>query len=408
MPQLQTPPLSLYIHLPWCISKCPYCDFNSHALKDQLPEAGYVDSLIADLDQDLELGENTELETVFLGGGTPSLFSPAAISRILTAVRDRFDCSAGFEVTLEVNPGTHERGRFEAYVVAGVNRVSLGVQSFSDARLALLGRIHTATEAIAAATEARKAGIATLNLDVMFGLPGQSVAEAVADVEQAIELEPDHLSHYQLTLEPGTSFYKQPPALPDEEAAFEMTETTGRVLEAAGFKQYEVSAWARPRKQCRHNLNCWQFGDYLGIGAGAHGKLTDPHSGRILRLVKRRNPATYMKTATTEKRLESITAVGNADRAFEYLLNALRLRSGFSRGAFEARTGLSLAEIRPALTEAGRRRLLRRVGDRWLPTDLGYRFLNDLQALFLPAGTPAGADQPEVRLNPGHRQISCR
>ena len=391
MPQLVTPPLSLYIHLPWCISKCPYCDFNSHALKDQLPEADYVDSLIADLDQDLELLENLKLETVFLGGGTPSLFSPSAIARVLDAVQDRFDCSVGLEVTLEVNPGTHERGRFEGYVAAGVNRVSLGVQSFSDVQLSALGRIHTATEAIAAALEARQAGIAVLNLDLMCALPGQNVAGAVADIEQALELQPDHLSHYQLTLEPGTSFYKKPPVLPDEETAFEMTEATKTVLQTAGFEQYEVSAWARPRKRCRHNLNYWQFGDYLGIGAGAHGKLTDPRSGRTLRLVKRRNPAAYMRSAATAERLESIGAVREADKAFEFLLNALRLKAGFSRNLFETRTGLPLASIREALAEAERRQMLRQAGAWWVPTDLGYRFLNDLEALFLPVETPTMA-----------------
>ncbi len=389
MPHLTSPPLSLYIHLPWCISKCPYCDFNSHALKGKLPEADYVDSLIADLDQDLKLLECRKLESVFLGGGTPSLFSPAAISRVLNAVHDRFDCGVEFEVTLEVNPGTHERGRFKAYVSAGVNRVSLGVQSFSDTKLSALGRIHTAAESISAAAEARMAGIAALNVDLMFALPGQIVAEAVADIRQALELQPDHLSHYQLTLEPGTSFYKKPPVLPDEDTAFEMTKAARKVLEAAGFEQYEISAWARPGNRCRHNLNYWQFGDYLGIGAGAHSKLTDPRSGRILRMVKRRNPVAYLRSAATDERLESIGGVPEADRAFEFLLNSLRLKTGFTRDIFEARTGLALAEINAALTEARDRRLLRQSGDRWLPTDLGYRFLNDLQALFLPPATPA-------------------
>ncbi len=393
MPLLVPPPLSLYIHLPWCISKCPYCDFNSHQLKNELPASEYVAALIADLDQDLKFLECRQLESVFLGGGTPSLFSPSAISRVLNAVHDRFDCNVGFEVTLEVNPGTHESGRIDGYVAAGVNRVSLGVQSFSDAKLSALGRIHTAAESIGAAAEVRKAGIASLNLDVMFALPGQNVAEAVADIRQALELWPDHLSHYQLTLEPGTSFYKKPPVLPDEETAFEMAEATRTVLETAGFEQYEISAWARPGHRCRHNLNYWQFGDYLGIGAGAHSKLTDPRSGRILRMIKRRNPAAYLRSAATGERLETIGTVPEADRPFEFLLNALRLKTGFSRDLFETRTGLPLASIREALAEAERRQMLRQAGQWWVPTDLGYRFLNDLQALFLPPEPLAAVEE---------------
>lgn len=384
-------PLSLYLHLPWCVRKCPYCDFNSHRAGDEPPLDRYVDALIADLDAETARAAGRPLVSVFIGGGTPSLFSGAQIARILDAVAARFSLAADTEITLEANPGTVERGRFAAYRAAGVNRISLGAQSFDDASLAALGRIHTAAETRAAVDEARRAGLDNLNLDVMFALPGQSVAGAVADVTAALALAPAHVSHYQLTLEPNTRFYHAPPALPDADAAWEMQELCHEALAAGGYRRYEVSAFARADRECRHNLNYWEFGDYLAAGAGAHGKITDA-AGVVRRYAKPASPRAWMEAALAGRTAAAAAPVATGELPFEYLLNALRLIRGFSTADFEARTGLGPAALEPGLTLARRRGLIASYEAGGLrPTALGMRFLNDLQALFLPSsGAAAG------------------
>jgi oxygen-independent coproporphyrinogen-3 oxidase len=390
MASLQTPPLGLYVHLPWCVKKCPYCDFNSHPLRFDLPENAYVEVLLRDLEIELEHAHNRLIKSVFFGGGTPSLFSAASIGRVLGAASAALARDA--EITLEANPGTVEHGAFAAYRAAGVNRLSLGAQSFHAESLRRIGRIHGPAEIIHAVEEARVAGIENVNFDLMYGLPEQSTAEALADVGQAIALAPAHISHYQLTLEPQTAFAKHPPQLPDDETVWTMQEECQAALAHAGFVQYEVSAYARAGRTCRHNLNYWRYGDYLGIGAGAHGKLTDARSNRIVRRAKLRHPTRYMQTAGSAAAVASETAVEGADRAFEFMLNALRLNAGFKSETFSARTGLALADVEPGLSEALVRGLLAREDDRFYPTARGRRFLNDLQALFLPCqSAQAGA-----------------
>jgi oxygen-independent coproporphyrinogen-3 oxidase len=381
-------PLSLYLHLPWCVRKCPYCDFNSHAAGNDPPLERYVDALTAELDAEAARAGGRPLVSVFLGGGTPSLFSGEQIGRLLEAVAARFTLPADAEITLEANPGTVERGRFAAYRAAGVNRVSLGAQSFDDARLAALGRVHTAAETRAAVEEARRAGLDNLNLDVMFALPGQGVAGALADVSAALALEPAHVSHYQLTLEPNTRFHHAPPPLPDAETAWEMQERCHEALAAAGYRRYEVSAFARPGRECRHNLNYWEFGDYLAAGAGAHGKITGP-DGVVRRYARPASPRAWMEAALAGRAAEPApVAVG--DLPFEYMLNVLRLTRGFATADFEARTGLGAAALEPGLAAARRRGLIASGEAGGLrPTPLGMRFLNDLQALFLPSSGAA-------------------
>jgi oxygen-independent coproporphyrinogen-3 oxidase len=378
---LQLPPLSLYIHLPWCVRKCPYCDFNSHAMPDRIPQKEYVDALLADLDRDLPFVTGRTLTSVFFGGGTPSLFTPEEIGRVLEGVRSRFGCDADLEVTLEANPGTIEHGRFAGYRAAGVNRVSLGAQSFNAQHLQLLGRIHGATDIPRAVDELALAGLDNFNLDLMYGLPEQTTAQAVADLETALALAPAHISHYQLTLEPGTVFYHRPPRLPDDDATWEMQTSCQDLLAARGYEQYEVSAYAKAGRQCRHNLNYWRFGDYLGIGAGAHGKLTLLREARVVRTVRRRQPRDYL---SERERPVDMTDVATRDLPFEFMLNALRLTDGFEMAWFEERTGLLRTELESALQLADGRGLLCRRGDAWTPTSLGKRFLNDLQAMFLP------------------------
>ncbi|HKL64368.1 MAG TPA: radical SAM family heme chaperone HemW [Woeseiaceae bacterium] len=381
-------PLSLYLHLPWCVSKCPYCDFNSHPAGNDPPLERYVDALIAELDTEAIRAGGRPLVSVFLGGGTPSLFSGEQIGRLLEAVAARFTLPADAEITLEANPGTVERGRFAAYRAAGVNRVSLGAQSFDDASLAALGRIHTAAETRAAVEEARRAGLDNVNLDLMFALPGQSVAGALADTSAALALGPAHVSHYQLTLEPNTRFYHAPPPLPDAETAWQMQERCHEALAAAGYRRYEVSAFARPGRECRHNLNYWEFGDYLAAGAGAHGKITDP-DGTVCRYARPASPRAWMEAALAGRAAEAVP-VAAGDLAFEYLLNALRLTRGFATADFEARTGLGPAALEPGLSAARRRGLIGcGEGGDLRPTPLGMRFLNDLQALFLPSAGAA-------------------
>jgi oxygen-independent coproporphyrinogen-3 oxidase len=387
---LRPPPLALYVHLPWCVRKCPYCDFNSHPAPERLPQTEYVDALLEDLENDLDAVEGRRLRSVFFGGGTPSLFSPAEIERFLTGVRARIAFEPQVEVTLEANPGAVERGGFAQYRDAGVNRVSLGAQSFDDRHLHALGRIHRADDVARAVEELASAGLENFNLDLMYALPGQTVEQAVRDVEAAIALSPAHISHYQLTLEPGTVFYHRPPPLPDADAAWRMQVDCQALLAERGYVQYEVSAYAPPDRRCEHNLNYWRFGDYLGVGAGAHGKLT--LADRIIRTVRVRQPREYLRRPRAERVGERFV-VAPAELPFEYMLNVLRLREGFDRRSFEERTGLPIGAIEAELASAVRRGLLEQYGgERWRPTELGQRFLNDLQALFLPDPAPAGSE----------------
>jgi oxygen-independent coproporphyrinogen-3 oxidase len=384
--RLATPPLALYIHLPWCVAKCPYCDFNSHVHTGVLPERQYVAALLADLETDLERVPGRSVETVFIGGGTPSLFDPSSIAALLEGVRERVAVAPGAEVTLEANPGTVEHGHFAGYRDAGVNRVSLGAQSFGARQLALLGRIHEAADTVRSVVELDAAGLGNFNLDLMYALPEQGVDGAVDDLERALALGPRHLSHYQLSLEPGTVFYTRPPPLPDEDLAAEIEAATHARLADAGFVRYEISAWSRPGDECRHNLNYWNFGDYLGIGAGAHGKLTDAVTDRILRTEKHKQPREYLERSAAGALLGPIAPVPPSARPFEYLLNALRLVRGFSGAHFEAATGLPITVIDAPLATAFGRGLLAPTADGWQPTPLGLRFLNDLQGLFLASG----------------------
>ena len=378
---LIAPPLSLYVHFPWCVRKCPYCDFNSHTLHGELPQDRYVEALERDLEAQAAHVRGRHLSSVFLGGGTPSLFAPSAIERVLAAARREFATAEPFEVTLEANPGTIERGRFAEYAAAGINRVSIGAQSFDPQALKALGRIHSPGDTIRAAAELHAAGLTNFNLDLMYALPGQTPAGAVSDIEQALALAPAHLSHYQLTIEPGTVFAAAPPTLPvDDLAAAMLTECRDR-LQAAGFEHYEVSAYARAGARCRHNLNYWTFGDYLGIGAGAHGKITHASSQAITRTVQLREPRRYL--AADPRALER-KQVAAADLPFEFMLNALRLHDGFDMQVFEERTGLDRESIRAAMQQLEARGLLESQGTRHRPTPRGMQFLNDVLLDFLP------------------------
>jgi len=379
MSRLITPPLSLYLHFPWCVRKCPYCDFNSYTLHGGLEENRYLEALEQDLESQSAQVAGREVISIFMGGGTPSLFSPSAIARVLGATRRHLAVAADVEVTMEANPGTIERGRFAEYRAAGVNRVSLGAQSFDAQRLLTLGRIHSPDETRRAAEELHAAGLANFNLDLMYALPGQDVAAALSDVEAAIALAPTHLSHYQLTLEPGTVFAAQPPDLPGDDTAAEILAVCGDRLAAAGFAQYEVSGYAQTGRQCRHNLNYWTFGDYLGVGAGAHGKLTFPGSGSIVRTTQAREPRRYLAApaALTRKNVPA------ADLPFEFMLNALRLVAGFEVETFVQRTGLEWNVIAPQVESLVARQLLVVQGTRLLTTLVGLRFLNDLLLSFL-------------------------
>ncbi len=377
---LLTPPLSLYLHFPWCVSKCPYCDFNSHALRGPLDEERYVAALESDLQAQSAALAGRALVSIFLGGGTPSLFSPRAIARVLATARTCLAATPDLEVTMEANPGTIERGRFAEYLAAGVTRVSLGAQSFDDASLRALGRIHSSDETRRAAAELHAAGLTNFNLDLMYGLPGQTLQQALADMQAALALAPAHISHYQLTLEPGTVFAAQRPVLPDDELAAQMLEACMQCLEDAGFARYEVSAYAKPARRCRHNLNYWSFGDYLGAGAGAHGKLSLPESGCVVRTVHAREPRRYLAhcAAVTARR------VPRADLPFEFMLNALRLVAGFERALFESRTGLAWEVVTGPLAQLASRGLVHNDGSQWRATPHGMRFLNDVLLHFLP------------------------
>jgi putative oxygen-independent coproporphyrinogen III oxidase len=383
MSPLVTPPLSLYLHFPWCVRKCPYCDFNSYTLHGELAEDRYIDALECDIRSQSTEVTGREIISIFLGGGTPSLFSPNAIARVLNAARKYLTVAKDVEVTMEANPGTIERGRFAEYRAAGVNRVSLGAQSFNAQRLETLGRIHSPDETRRAAEELHTAGISNFNLDLMYALPGQDVAEALKDVEAAIALAPTHLSHYQLTLEAGTVFAAQPPDLPSDDAAAEMLSACGERLAAAGFAQYEVSGYAQPGRQCRHNLNYWTFGDYLGVGAGAHGKLTVAPK-TIVRTVQAREPRRFLAAVPDALTRKNVPA---PDLPFEFMLNALRLVDGFEIRTFVERTGLEWKQVAPQVDALVNRKLLIVQGTRLLPTVTGLRFLNDMLLSFL-AETP--------------------
>jgi len=395
---LSAPPLALYLHFPWCVRKCPYCDFNSHTLQGELPQQAYLAALLADLDVQRPQVGARPIVSLFLGGGTPSLFAPEALGRLFEQVRARVVVVPDAEITLEANPGTIERGRFADYRAAGINRVSLGAQSFAAAQLETLGRIHSAQDTHVAVAELRAAGIDNFNLDLMYALPGQDLAGALSDLRTAIGLEPAHISHYQLTMEPGTVFGGRPPkGLPDDELSFTMQQACQAELAAAGYMQYETSAYARAGVQCVHNLNYWRFGDYLGVGAGAHGKLTrvavdavaaaDTGGAQvgITRTVREREPRRYLARGHAEA--PPTTAVAHADLPFEFMMNALRLVEGFGEDLFETRTGLAWSELSAPLVRLGERGLLESIpGNRsgWRPTELGQRFLNDAIAEFLP------------------------
>lgn len=384
---IEPPPLALYIHTPWCVRKCPYCDFNSHAADRSPPFDRYVDQLLADLDMELrEPAAQRPLSSIFIGGGTPSLFPGPAIRTLLDGIRARARLAPEIEITLEANPGAADAHRFGAYRVAGVNRLSIGVQSLSDRQLARLGRIHRAAEARAAVAAARTAGFDNLNLDMMFALPDQTLSEAAADLDALIEVEPEHVSYYQLTLEPKTDFYAHPPALPDGDLAADLAAQGLERLSQAGYPQYEVSAYSRAQRQCRHNLNYWRFGDYLGIGAGAHGKLTvsTEESGgwRIRRSVKDPRPRNYLE-ATSELLLGSRSELTEQDGVCEFALNAMRLTQGFEPGLFSQTTGQPIARIADRLERAAADGLLILSTDRIRPTRLGRDFLDDLVSRFL-------------------------
>jgi putative oxygen-independent coproporphyrinogen III oxidase len=384
---LIAPPLALYVHMPWCVKKCPYCDFNSHGLRGEPPYPAYVDTLLADLDADrADFGnalDGRPIVSVFFGGGTPSLFSPELIARFLDGARARLPFAAECEVTLETNPGTVEHGRFDGYLAAGVNRISFGIQSFDDSKLKRLGRIHSAKEAEAAVKSAQDAGLDNINLDLMYALPEQTLDGALADVDRAVALRPAHISHYQLTLEPNTVFAAHPPPLPDDDAAWAMQEACEARLAEAGYTQYEISAYALPGRRCEHNLNYWRFGDYLGIGAGAHGKLTDTAEGAVFRRWKTRHPNAYLEAAGGPARVGGHATVAPGELPFEYMLNALRLIDGVPAEDFPARTGLPLQHIAARLAEGRRRSWLETDPQRLGTTALGQRFLNDVIASFL-------------------------
>jgi oxygen-independent coproporphyrinogen-3 oxidase len=383
------PPLSLYIHLPWCLKKCPYCDFNSHALKNEtqdgpsdLPEDRYIDTLIRDLEESLPLIWGRSIHTIFMGGGTPSLFSPNSVERLISSVRSRLVLLPGCEITLEANPGTFERDRFKAFKDAGVTRLSLGVQSFNDQALKALGRVHDSEQAKAAAKEASEV-FETFNLDLMYALPNQSVDDLIVDLKTALSFKPTHLSIYHLTLEPNTVFAKYPPEhLPSEDTAYEMLDVIADYAKEGGLERYEVSAFAKPGHRCQHNLNYWQFGDYLGIGAGAHSKLSFAH--RIIRQIRHKEPSLYMSSAESSNAVAKWEEVSRSELPFEFMLNLTRLKSGFNLQTFMERTGMPLSAIQAPLEQAVSKGLLERDMMHVSPTVKGFDFLSDLQSLFLP------------------------
>lgn len=381
---LVPPPLSLYVHIPWCVQKCPYCDFNSHALKTELPELDYIDALIDDLETDLMayqlINGQRPLHSIFIGGGTPSLISPTEIGRLLAAIETRIPFSDNIEITMEANPGTVEAGRFEGYRHAGVNRISIGIQSFQDDKLQRLGRIHGSQEAIKAIELAKSAGLNSFNTDLMHGLPDQSIADAISDLKQAIALDPPHLSWYQLTIEPNTLYYSKPPTLPDDDDLWDIFEQGHALLTAAGYQQYEISGYSKIGKQCQHNLNYWRFGDYLGIGCGAHGKISFD-DGRIIRTVKVKHPRGYLHA--DKPYLSEQISVADSERPFEFFMNRFRLLEACPKQDFIDRTGLPLTTIEANIDWAIEQNYLHDNGDHWQITEHGKLFLNDLLAAFV-------------------------
>lgn len=395
------PPLALYIHIPWCLKKCPYCDFNSHERRGEIPEARYVEALLTDLESALPSVWGRRVHTVFFGGGTPSLFAPESIDRILAGVRARVPLAADAEITLEANPGTFERARFSGFRQAGINRLSVGVQSFDPRLLQALGRVHDADEARAAAAAAIEI-FGNVNLDLMYALPGQRLADAKSDLDAALRFSPPHLSFYHLTIEPNTLFHRYPPALPDDETAADIEDAIADALGAAGYQHYETSAYARAGGECRHNVNYWRFGDYLGIGAGAHSKLS--FRDRVTRQVRHKQPQHYLEEVERGSPLAEDRTVERSEMGFEFMLNALRLTEGVPIALFAERTGFPLTIVQEALDEAEKRGLIARDHRHVRPTPLGQRFLNDLQEIFLPAAaeTRPAAPRP-VTLLPSKR-----
>ncbi len=384
------PPLTLYVHFPWCVKKCPYCDFNSHAVKTEIPEREYLEALVTDLEQHAPDIWGRPVEAIFFGGGTPSLISNQGMDYLMGKIRAITRLQPDAEITLEANPGTLEAGRFAGYREAGINRLSIGVQSFDDTCLQALGRVHDGGQAIAACESVAQAGFDNFNIDLMHGLPDQSADKAAEDVRQAIELSPTHISYYQLTIEPNTLFHAQPPVLPQEEALWEIQDNGHRQLADHGYAQYEVSAFAQPGRQCNHNLNYWLFGDYLGIGAGAHSKLTFPAHNAIHRLSKHRHPDRYMQTSTESGRIQSSEVLKAEDSRLEFMMNALRLNAGFESELFSRRTGEPLHTLEHTLSVAEEAGLITRTHLRVEPTTDGLRHLNTLLELFMPQDAASG------------------
>jgi oxygen-independent coproporphyrinogen-3 oxidase len=384
---LENQPLSLYIHIPWCVEKCPYCDFNSHAVKSAIPEQDYVVALIQDLDADIARFQlNTRpLHSIFIGGGTPSLFSAGSIKSLLAQVLSRFDHAADIEITLEANPGTVEADKFIGFFDAGVNRLSIGVQSFASDKLIKLGRIHDSNQAKTAAKLATECGVTSFNLDLMHGLPNQSLDNALDDLKTAISLNPNHISWYQLTIEPNTIFHSKPPKLPVDDILWEIQDQGVKLLNEAGYQQYEISAYAKPGYQCQHNLNYWQYGDYLGIGCGAHGKITNTSTQKIMRTIKVKHPKGYLDN--NRDFLDKLSEVDESERPFEFMMNQLRLHSAFSTEQFQTSTGLNISAVLPLLKEAQQKKLMTCESidnqEFWLVTQIGQRYLNDLLEIFL-------------------------
>jgi oxygen-independent coproporphyrinogen-3 oxidase len=374
------PPLSLYIHWPWCVRKCPYCDFNSHESREPIPEQAYLDALRADLEQSLPLIWGRKIHTVFIGGGTPSLMSASGLDRLMSDLRTLLPLDLDAEITMEANPGTFEADKFKAFRASGINRLSIGIQSFNSRHLQALGRIHDANEAIKA-VEIAQANFDNFNLDLMYALPGQTLAEAQADIDTALAFAPPHLSLYHLTMEPNTVFAKYPPVLPSDDESADIQDMIAERTAAAGYDHYEVSAYARPGHRARHNLNYWQFGDYLGIGAGAHSKLSFPH--RVLRQARYKQPASFMEAAAQGNAVAEEHEIARADMGFEFMLNTLRLTQGFDPNLFGERTGMPINAIEQALNDAEAKGLIYRDFRVIRPTELGQRFLNDLQEMFL-------------------------
>jgi len=383
----EQPPLGLYIHFPWCVKKCPYCDFNSHAVKDELPELDYVSCLLEDLDQQLPQVWGRSINSIFMGGGTPSLFSANALEKLFSGLRARLNFNPNIEVTLEANPGTVEQEKFSDFHSLGINRLSIGVQSFNNKHLQQLGRIHDAKEAIKAIEVAHKAGFEKLNIDLMYGLPGQSIGEAKGDLQMALAMGPSHLSHYQLTIEPNTWFQHHPPILPDDDRLADIEETCRELLEQNEFDRYEISAFAKPKQQCEHNTNYWEFGDYLGIGAGAHGKITHAPNQHIQRNWNVKNPRDYLQAKNVEQRTSGTQILTEQETAFEFFLNTFRLVGGFDSELFQQRCGLPISYVETALQTAESKDLIDWGLKRITATESGLQYLNDLTGLFLPDET---------------------